>query len=1277
MDRRKLFVAGNGPSLRDIKFEALRGIDWLGMNAAYRYWDDVGIYPTIYCCLDKVVVKSHALAIQRLIESRRIKWFFLVRDILELVPSISDYEYVLFLEDLVEQSGPEAEIFKTNFSDKKTTGSWAVRFAIYLGYREIYLGGIDCNYVEVIKEADRTGIGLELKINSHVESNPNYFFSSYQKPGDVYQVPNPERHFGNLHLQTFEALNVDISRLGLDVSIRNTAIRSQLHCYGVYDYVAPSVALGYACLEAVVVPLTRTECDKLIRNLKILDLPAFMPLRLDSVLVGRIALHLFFDCEYSQEIVSRLESYWEKSRFLRIIFGSIKVTFLGIPDELNFYIKDASAVDRPRKMGPNVQFLAMMNECREYQYVFLMETDCIPAKANWLSDLESECRSASRCWIAGSHLNALHDVDPAFAMQINGNALYATGEASFRAFLDKVFVPALFYLVFEKGSTSLAYDCLISKVWTYGINSRERRDAKKGSDPVLMRFFQVIQDNLDKFRPTPLIKNISHVETDMQLDQLMELLDAGHAVVHSKRLAQALSEAYERFETEFELEFGEAALARRFGDTFIKLADKEPFAYHYYSNLDGFVFERFDPTTRVNLLCVKDSAAVLDQEINRGAYVLFSVNDVKIGEALECQLDLVGSTDQVVIVKFSRHGEGRFSEDRREVRLRRGERTHISLSFTCLDRYTNARLFVKPVRGESGRLRVGYLVGRTGRQCVPNCVTLIAPAESRKLVYRAFLNRVAPTAFFTTDRVDADEGQVGGGILKGVSGGILSDDGGKRYPRLLMIDSTPVRHCSATGQIKKTLLGDWPAESFLQVWEGGGNTASLHALELTQSIDASRRKAFGIDGLLQLCRNFNPEVVYFRPVDSALLFQFARSVMSELRAPLALHIMDDWPERLRFTNPDRYEALDRELRTMIRYAAIRLSISDAMSCAYSKRYGGDWIALANGVNLSEFPIGIRSNAPSDGGRQVFVLRYMGGLADDMNFASVADVARAVSAVGRNYRLRFEIYTMPWYKAKAEKELGCFEGVMVFDLVPPEKYAETLCSANALLLAYNFDAESLRYVGLSLANKMPECLASGVPLLAYGPEAAATIGYLKRAECAEVVTVRDHGTLCNVIDRLARNHARRSELSERARRYVAENLTSDRVQVAFFSAMSGAASLGRSVGTKGEAAASARTYVPSAQLGRTNGVDDGRSGRHGCGAVDMVRVDREDANGFRTANVLYRSGDYLNALKIYISLFEERPLSVYRQNALMCARRLGWLSGRQDERQYDEIMARLV
>lgn len=1139
---RDVFIAGNGPSLKELDFEWLRSIDWLGMNAAYRYWDTIGVYPTIYSCLDKVVIKSHASHILRLHKEGRVKYFFLVKDILEAEPDFPQDDSVFFLEDLVQSADPRAIIFRTAFTDKKTTGSWAVRFAIFLGYRDIFLGGVDCNYVEIIDQAERTGVGLELKIGSDVDSNPNYFFNDYQKPGDVYQIPNPERHFGNLHLQSFEALNIDIARLGLDVTIRNTAHSSQLQRYGVYEYLPLSEATRSPLLRAVAVPLTASEHTQMMRNFRLWDTPAFYPLRPGSPLLGKIVLHLFFDCAKSKQITDAIELAWGSTTYLKNAFAKLEITFLGIPDDLNFYIRDPQRLDVPRKMGPNLHFLAMMRECERYRYTQLMETDCVPAKSDWLTDLNSFCSRSSPFWIAGGYLDAIGNVSAEYALHINGNAIYATGNQDFINFLDETFVPALHYLILDRRDYSLAYDCLISKVWTYGIRHAGRPQPGVMVDQRLMGWFETIQRHLDKFRLVSSVCNISHLDDGYTDDQLLALLDKDFVLVHSRRLSKLITDACLEAHNRFDMEWSNNAIARRFKDTFIKIEESTAYPFHYYSNLEGYVFDRFDRSSGGVIVSPTAPSLTRDSDPDKGGYVIFAVNHSVMGRKLSCQLTLLSETAQTMVMKLARHGEGRYTEDSGKVSLAPFVESKVTLTLDCADDYKNVRLFFKPVEGVAGRLKAWCRLTDNATQERLGKVTVHGDTGGHHALYNMFRGDAA-------------------GPLRLVPAQAPATMVPAKYPRLLMIDSTPLGHLSATGQLKKTFLEGWPRDSFLQVWGGGRRDASLHSLRIGESVEKSKLRKLSIEEVVQECIEFAPEVIYFRPIDSKLLLDVTRQVLDKLSTPLIIHMMDDWPSRMQRDDPGQFESFDVELRALVRRASIRLSICKAMSDAYGIRYGGKWIALANGADPGKFPAKNWSAREQVSEGRPFVARYMGALADDMTHASVKDVAESVSRLQSRYPVRFEIFTMDWCREKAERELGVLPGVKVFGLVAPEQYEQSLTEADALVIAYNFDERSIAYIGCSLANKMPECLASGTPILAYGPAQVATIGYLKEACVAEVVEAKDRQLLDEALQNLITNPDYCRELGARGRSFVSDNLAKGRVQQSFRNVVMEAASLG--------------------------------------------------------------------------------------------------------------------
>lgn len=207
-----LFILGNGPSLRDAPFEDIFSFDTIGMNAAYRFWDEKGLYPTYYCCMDTVVLESHKEEVRRLILDKgtnKIKHFFLRKCFLTWYPDLVNQSCITYLEDIVEQENSMFDM------DKVTTGSYSLLWAIYLGYRRVNILGVDLDYVEKVDGAELKK-GRILEISEDSNSNPNYFFDGYQVKGDKYNPPNPHP---NLHVRSWHKVANCIA--GFPIVVKN------------------------------------------------------------------------------------------------------------------------------------------------------------------------------------------------------------------------------------------------------------------------------------------------------------------------------------------------------------------------------------------------------------------------------------------------------------------------------------------------------------------------------------------------------------------------------------------------------------------------------------------------------------------------------------------------------------------------------------------------------------------------------------------------------------------------------------------------------------------------------------------------------------------------------------------------------------------------------------------------------------------------------------------------------------------------------------------------
>jgi len=217
---RPAIILGNGPSLRGFDFSRLSNFDVFGMNAAYRYWDEINWYPQFYSCLDTVVGMSHDAEIKRLIETSDetgIQLFLLRENLVNALGACRHKDKVVNFDELRDN-------INALQVDPITTGSHTAAWAAVLGYRSIYLLGVDCNYREVVSGAQQRE-GYELEIVEDGD-NPNYFFDGYQKKGDAYNLPNP---FKDLHLRSWR--NVAKSLIGSDVTVLNANLDSKVDCF--------------------------------------------------------------------------------------------------------------------------------------------------------------------------------------------------------------------------------------------------------------------------------------------------------------------------------------------------------------------------------------------------------------------------------------------------------------------------------------------------------------------------------------------------------------------------------------------------------------------------------------------------------------------------------------------------------------------------------------------------------------------------------------------------------------------------------------------------------------------------------------------------------------------------------------------------------------------------------------------------------------------------------------------------------------------------------------
>lgn len=353
-------------------------------------------------------------------------------------------------------------------------------------------------------------------------------------------------------------------------------------------------------------------------------------------------------------------------------------------------------------------------------------------------------------------------------------------------------------------------------------------------------------------------------------------------------------------------------------------------------------------------------------------------------------------------------------------------------------------------------------------------------------------------------------------------------------PKMLMLDMTAMGNGTATGEIKSNLTSLWPSDRLMQIARHGKDGLSV-----------VRRKDDGIlietpidpSDVVETVSTFEPDVILYRPVPNVpWLHTISMELVKTFEKPLITWIMDDWPAELSEADPEQWATLGPDLEELLSASSARLSICDAMSLALEDRYGVSFKALANGVSPDDW-IALPNHVDKS-----LLVRYAGGLAPNMTLQSVLRIATAIEQLASaGHPISFEINTQPWWHRQSASLFDDFKHTIVTALDrSPDQYRQWLKEADVTVIAYNFDAETLRYVQYSMANKMPECLASGAVLFAHGPSAAATISYLEGKDIAIVVNEESENSIERAFLELLNSPKMRQSIALNARDFVFQN-----------------------------------------------------------------------------------------------------------------------------------------
>lgn len=204
---RRAFVIGNGPSLKGTDLSKLAGELTFVSNGFFHYFDRIAWRPSVYSCIDSVVLPSLAGDLVKVTnECPETRFFFpssiedddlfavrwWTRSLVSPAPNVAFFD---------ESEGPETGAagygrgIGRHLVRPATVTLTLLQLAVLMGCEPIYLIGCDNAYSipenAILTRAARPGAVTRIVLPD--DSDPNHFDPSYFGTGKPWHIPNTEK----------------------------------------------------------------------------------------------------------------------------------------------------------------------------------------------------------------------------------------------------------------------------------------------------------------------------------------------------------------------------------------------------------------------------------------------------------------------------------------------------------------------------------------------------------------------------------------------------------------------------------------------------------------------------------------------------------------------------------------------------------------------------------------------------------------------------------------------------------------------------------------------------------------------------------------------------------------------------------------------------------------------------------------------------------------------------------------------------------------------------
>jgi glycosyltransferase involved in cell wall biosynthesis len=311
--------------------------------------------------------------------------------------------------------------------------------------------------------------------------------------------------------------------------------------------------------------------------------------------------------------------------------------------------------------------------------------------------------------------------------------------------------------------------------------------------------------------------------------------------------------------------------------------------------------------------------------------------------------------------------------------------------------------------------------------------------------------------------------------------------------QVLIISEVPINSQNGFGKLLSTLFANWPSEKIRTFYtdnqykeiEGFSDFAHIpqspgrrYSFPFLLGMKPEWRGRFSKKWLKKKLNGYQPDFVYSL-IHSESTAVFGSWIAEQLNKPHILHIAD-----MPFSGK-----CNELLKSAILRSDRLVSISQPMADYFKNNINKESDVIFHGCTIDQ-----KNSTTKWNNNSTFTVRYIGSLLESQHSEAIEDIADAVSKLNiQGFDIKLEIYGTQSPEKWSERFCKA-PIIQYFGQFDEKEYVKLIKTSSLLIIPFTFNKQQQQSYKYSFPAKLPDYLASGIPLLLYGPSDIAAIQF---------------------------------------------------------------------------------------------------------------------------------------------------------------------------------------